>query len=741
MVANLDLRHDFLWFPATCKSSPHALQMLVVSPQMKKLPNRSSLLLPFAGVFAVACSGSSGGGAPPVAATATLNGTLRMPQVAPTNTGQGFVLNAPMVPGEVVVWLQPGKQIQDLDQDELVDKGMDHLRSGQGSMVVFHARRAEGRSSLRDGASEAECMEKATCDAVEAMKNMPGVLCASPNYMMQAIAQPNDTFYDKQWHYPQINMPQAWDVTQGSQNVIVAVLDTGIVSAHPEFAGRLVGGYDMISNPATARDGDGRDPDPEDVGDMGTPQGSSFHGTHVAGTIGANGNDGVGVAGVDWNCRLMTLRCLGQGGGTIDDIATAILYAAGLPNSSGALPPQRADVLNMSLGGPGLNPVLEQACNQAAAAGVLLVAAAGNDNTDQPSSPAAFDSVLSVGAVDLVGQRAPYSNFNNTIDIWAPGGDMTVDRNGDGFADGVLSTMADDQGNLFYKYLQGTSMACPHVAGVAALVKAADPSLTGSQIRSILLSSATPGNNLPNGGSVLDGLGAVQAASTGGGAPPSTPVLTAAMTVVDFGATDTTLSVALENAGIGNLTFVDGVANPPVPWLDGDVVEVTAGNNTDGDRLDLIADRTGLANGVEQTTVTLNYTDGTSTYSLALDVRLQVGQSTVADDTVFVLLIDPFTLEALYQAETTLGANFSFAMQSVEAGTYLLVAGTDRDNDDFLGDDGELFGAYPNLDTPTPIEIVADQNPGNLDFTLQELVTVQSLGLNNPANRTFRRLN
>jgi len=654
-----------------------------------------------------------------------------MPQVAPTFAGD---LDVPMVPGEVVVWFEPGTTSMDFEA-----AGYDFVR-GSGPMAVYHAHQAEGRSSRRDGAREQDCVEKATCDAADAMATMPGVRCASPNYVMQAFTNPNDTFYANQWHYPQINLPQAWDVTQGSSNVIVAVLDTGIVASHPDFAGRLVGGYDMISNPQTARDGDGRDPDPSDVGDLATPQGSSFHGTHVAGTIGANGNDGQGIAGVDWNCKLMTVRVLGAGGGTIDDIANGILYAAGLPNASGTVPPQRADIINMSLGGPGLSPVMEQACNQAAAAGVLLVAAAGNDNSDMSMSPASFDSVLSVGAVDLVRERAPYSNFSPTIDIWAPGGDMTADRNGDGFPDGVLSCGADDQGNLFFKFENGTSMASPHVAGVAALVLAANPSLTANDLRQILIGNADGGLSLPNNGRLVDAQAAVQAAATGGGAPPSAPVLVAEQSVVDFGAAGTQQSVRLENLGTGNLTFVDGAANPPVGWLDGTVFEDVANNGIDGDRLDLLADRTGLANGVEQTTVTLNYTDGNNPVSIEIAVRLQVGQSTVSADTVFVLLVDPATFETRYQTTTDGSNGFGFSFPEIEPGIYLLVAGTDRDNDDVLGDAGELFGAYPNIDQPIAIELLTGEALSTIEFGLQELATVQSLGLGGAPQQSFRRI-
>lgn len=695
----------------------------------KSLPTLA-LLLP--GLAAVACGGGGGGGTPPVR-TSTMSGRLRMPEVAPTaasTPAANMATLAPMVPGEVVVWLEPGADAALLAADtcELV-------RSGPGPIAVFRTPAAAGRSSVRDGASIADSCEQATCDAVAEMAAVPGVRCASPNYVLQPFLQPNDTYYDKQWHYPQINLPQTWDLTQGSANVIVAVLDTGIVSTHPEFAGRLIPGYDMISDPASAGDGNGRDPNPEDVGDQQTPQGSSFHGTHVAGTIGANGNDGQGVAGVDWNCKLMPVRVLGRGGGTVDDIANGILFAARLPNASGALPAQRADIVNMSLGGPGLSSVLEQACNQAAAAGVLLVAAAGNDNSDQPNSPAAFDSVLSVGAVDLVRQRAPYSNFAPSVDLWAPGGDMGVDRNGDMFPDGVLSTMADDAGNLFFKFENGTSMASPHVAGVAALVKAANPTLTAAQLRAVLIGSATGGLGLPNGGRLVDALAAVQQAQ---GGPAGSPALVATPAFVDFGATATTATVVFENRGSGNLVFDSFALTPPAAWIDGDLSDATPANGIAEDRLDLTVDRTGLANGVYQTVLTLNYLDGATPISVDVTFRLQVGASTQPDDTVFVLLVDPLTLETLYQTETRVGANFVFGFGSVAAGEYLLVAGTDRDNDDLLGDEGELFGAWPSLDNPQPIALEAGVNRGALDFALQELAAVQSLGQSD--RPSFRRL-
>ncbi|MBL8729947.1 MAG: S8 family serine peptidase [Planctomycetes bacterium] len=687
------------------------------------LPLRSLLLcLP----LGLAACGGGGGGSP---APASLAGTLRVPAVAPALLVSDEEALQPMRAGEVVVWLEPGAAPPDLTAD-----GLDLLRAPGGPIAIYRPRSTLTKYTLAQGASLADSCERATCLAALSLAGKPGVRCAQPNYLLQPCVLPNDMFFDKQWHYPQINLPQTWDITQGSANVIVAVLDTGIVSGHPDFAGRLIAGFDMISSAAAARDGNGRDSNPEDVGDLATPQGSSFHGTHVAGTIGANGNDGQGVAGIDWNCKIMPVRVLGQGGGSIDDIATGILFAARLANGSGQLPAQRADIINMSLGGPGLNPVLQQACDAAAAAGVLLVAAAGNDNTGTPGSPAAFDSVLSVGAVDLVKARAPYSNFSTTIDLWAPGGDMSADRNGDGFPDGVLSCAADDQGQLFFKFENGTSMASPHVAGVAALVKAANPALTAAQIRTLLINTSQPGSGLPNGGRIVDALAAVQAA---GGAPPTQPLLVATPTAVDFGTAGTSATVTLENRGTGNLVFQAATA-PAAPWLSFSSTDATPANGIDDDEFGFFVDRTGLANGVFQTVVTLNFLDGATPVTIDIAIRFQVGASTVSTDTVFVLLVDPITLATRFQADTAAGANFRFSFAGVPVGDYILVAGTDRDDDDLLGDAGELFGAWPNLDAPLILTLTGGENLASLDFGLQELATVQSVAAAGAA--TYRRL-
>lgn len=697
---------------------------------------RHSLLLcslPLA--LLAACGGGGGGGTP---TTGTLSGTLLVPSAAAlriddATAAQEFDGDArrPMVAGEVVVWLEPGQQPPDLTAE-----GLDLVRAWGGPIAVYQPRAAVAKSRLADGAALRDSAEYATCVGARHASGKPGVRCASPNYLVQATFTPNDTHFGKQWHYPQINLPQAWDVTRGSASVIVAVLDTGIKTLHPDFdPSRLVSGFDMISSAARARDGDGFDSTPEDEGDLATPQGSSFHGTHVAGTIGANSNNAAGVAGIDHFCKLMIVRVLGQGGGSTADIADGILYAAGLANSSGQLPAQRADVVNMSLGAPGLNTVLEQACNAASGAGCLLVAAAGNDNTADPGSPAAFASVLSVGAVDLAKARAPYSNFSTTVDIWAPGGDMTQDLNGDGFPDGVLSCGADDQGQFFFNFENGTSMASPHVAGVAALVKARDLSLNAAQIRAVLLNTTQAGSNLPNSGRVIDALAAVQAATTAA----TGPFLVATPSNVNFGASATTASVIFENRGTtspGSLVFV-GTSTLP-PWLSLAPANVTA-NNIDVDRIDFTANRTGLANGVHQSVVTVTFNNGATPFTTDLTFRLQVGSDASSNDTVFVLLVDPDTFETAFQTTTSAATGFAYSFAGVTPGSYLLAAGTDRNDDDDISDSAELFGVFPSLDQLLVIDVAAGDVISDLDFALQEQAEITSLATTR-VRPAFRRL-
>lgn len=366
----------------------------------------------------------------------------------------------------------------------------------------------------------------------------PEVEQAGLNYIRQILFTPNDPHYPLQRHYPQINLPQAWDVTTGA-NVIVAVVDTGLVFSHPDLQGQWVAGYDFIKDPVNAGDGDGIDPNPEDVGDN-PDGGSSFHGTHVSGTLAAATNNAVGVAGIAFGAKIMPLRVCGRTNCTDYDIEQAIRFAAGLANDSGTAPPRRADVINLSIGGPGFTPGSQAVYDQVRAAGVIMVAAAGNDGVSEMNYPAAFAGVIAVGAVDINKALAPYSNFGSWVSVVAPGGNLSQDVNGDGKPDGVLSTATSDGSGALvngYAVWQGTSMATPHVAGVAALMKAVAPSLTPPRFAELLTSGALTDDLGASGKDDLFGYGLINArkavTAVGGGSGGASRVIDSSL--LNFG--------------------------------------------------------------------------------------------------------------------------------------------------------------------------------------------------------------
>lgn len=329
------------------------------------------------------------------------------------------------------------------------------------------------------------------------LAQLPAVELAQPDWILQRQLTPNDPRYPSQWHYFApvanaygINLPSAWDITTGSPDVVIAVLDTGIIS-HPDLNGRTVAGYDFITNLATANDGDGRDANPTDPGDWCGVDPSSWHGAHVAGTIGAKSNNSSGVAGVNWQSKIQPVRVLGVCGGTFSDIVDAIRWSAGLsvPDVPDNATP--AKVINMSLGGSGsCEPMMQSAIDDAVNAGTVVAVAAGNSSSDALSfQPANCNGILTVAATTRTGNMAWYSNFGATVEISAPGGETNIRA-----TDGVLSTL--NMGTTVpltntYRYYQGTSMATPHVAGVASLLFSLRPDLTPAQVQLILQATAT----------------------------------------------------------------------------------------------------------------------------------------------------------------------------------------------------------------------------------------------------------
>jgi serine protease len=370
--------------------------------------------------------------------------------------------------------------------------------------------------------------------AREIMANDPDVLYAEPDRIMRIQLTPNDSRYSDQWHYYEatagLNLPSAWDKSTGS-GIVVAVIDTGY-RPHADLAGNLLQGYDFIDDTAVSNDGNGRDSDASDPGDAvaagecgpGQPaETSSWHGTHVAGTIAAVSNNGGGVAGVAFGAKVIPLRALGKCGGYTSDIADAIVWAAGGSVNGAPANGNPARVINMSLGGNGAcDTTTQNAVNGARARGTVVVVAAGNSNTDSSSfSPANCAGVIAVAATNRSGGRAYYSNFGSGVDVAAPGGDVRS-----GAANGILSTLNSGSGAPgadSLEYYQGTSMASPHVAGVVALMLAKNGALTPDEVESRLKGStrAFPAACAQCGTGLVDANAAVDAA--GGGTPPPPP--------------------------------------------------------------------------------------------------------------------------------------------------------------------------------------------------------------------------
>ena len=384
------------------------------------------------------------------------------------------------------------------------------------------------------------------------LAGLPEVAVVEPDVRVFPQVTPNDPRYGEQWHYwaPTArnygaNLPGAWDITTGAANVVVAVLDTGQLN-HADLAGRLTPGYDFVTRLFIAHDGDGRDPDPSDPGDWCNSV-SSWHGTHVAGTIGANSNNGLGVAGINWQSKIQHARVLGVCGGDISDITDGIRWAAGLSVPDAPPNPTPAKVLNLSLGGAGACGVgLQSAIDDAVKAGAVVVVSAGNDSADAADFlPANCNNVITVAATDRSGDMAHYSNYGSKIEIAAPGGETYLLEK----KDGVLSTL--NTGETVpeadtYGFYQGTSMAAPHVSGIVSLMLSVNPTLTPAQVVSILQSTATPFpagsgcNTTTCGAGLVNAMAAVTRAKGGPMAPTNVQVASASATQITLRWNDNT---------------------------------------------------------------------------------------------------------------------------------------------------------------------------------------------------------
>ncbi|AFE07003.1 S8A family peptidase [Corallococcus coralloides DSM 2259] len=546
-----------------------------------------------------------------------------------------------------------------------------------------------------------------------------GVKNAESNMRVRALAVPNDPLYSRQWHYKNMNLPAAWDLGTGSESIVVAVVDTGITS-HPDLNTRVLPGVDLISSLANAGDGDGVDTDPTDNGKDLPNGGSSFHGTHVAGTIGASSNNGVGVAGVTWSGRnILPVRVLGTQGGSLADIIAGITWSSG-----GSVPGVRANttparVINMSLGGDGsASTEMQTAINAANARGSIIVVAAGNENVNTSSSfPCNQQNVICVGATRFNGKRASYSNFGTQVDVMAAGGQTSEDRNGDSYPDGVLSTLPNSSNQPSYEWYQGTSMATPHVAGIVALMLAQDPTLTTADVEAILKETADTTSQCSEGcgAGLVDAYAAVLRAK-GGGDPSLPPKLAITTTQLSFtGASSQALTVRNNGGGTLQVSVAVSGTNASAVSVSSTSLSVPAYKST---ALNVSVTPGSLAPGSYVAQIDLTGASGAGTAQVL--VKFRVGATETKDAIIGFAYLDAagevqVDDDGIALVPASGGYNYSLKMTPRD---YLVLASIDDTGEGDYFDDGDRVGFWRDTTQVETVTVTRGKTTSGISFTL-----------------------
>lgn len=399
----------------------------------------------------------------------------------------------------------------DLSAEYVSDVVLVRFRDGATEAERAEARRLvraelEATYSLVPGLEKLRLRDAgvSVADAVQALSRLSFVQYAEPDYIVHAAVIPNDPQWPNLWGMTNIKAPQAWDTYTGDANLVVAIIDTGINRNHPDLAANIWINPGEVAGNGLDDDGNGYVDDVygwDWAYNDNDPMDGHGHGSHTAGTVGAVGNNGVGVVGVNWNIKLMALKFLNDSGsGTTSNAISALNYAVN----------KGVKVSNNSWGGGGYSQALFDAIENGKAVGHIFVAAAGNNGTNNDTSPfypASYtnDNLIAVAAIDVNDNKASFSNYGATsVDLGAPGVN-------------ILSTVL----GTGYSYYSGTSMATPHVAGAAALLYGLNPTWTYSQVRDRILSTARPIPALS--GKTVTGGTLDLAAAVAGSTPPPTP--------------------------------------------------------------------------------------------------------------------------------------------------------------------------------------------------------------------------
>lgn len=574
--------------------------------------------------------------------------------------------------------------------------------------------------------------------AIKHLSARDDVAFAHPNYLLDQTS--NDPRLPEQWHYNPIRVPQAWLLNQGDPNVLVAVLDSG-VGPHPDLEANVRRdlGFDAIEISRNFGPVSGRGDDPAVSGSNKT----SSHGTHVAGTIAAilgNARDGAGVAP---STSIMPVRVLGNtGSGSIEQIINGIYWAAGRSRVSNLPDPvRRADIINLSLGGFGNCPAaMEEAINFALGRGVIVIAAAGNETSSLNFMPAVCPGVISVAATNRHGQPAYYSNCGSHVAVAAPGGEVvpsSIDNSSSGpggttvprfqpgnasscrpdpatisaAGDGVLSTdyhFAGAQRSPRFQAMQGTSMAAPHVAGVAALMKSTDSGLTPSQFAALLGAgtltdrSAGPGWDAQAGRGLINARKAVEAVT--GGQQPIPGSLAATPANLSFGETAAQRTLTIEPRG-DNTGSLDTFAQSNAPWL---VSAQALDVDSAGFGLwEFGVDRTGLFEGLYQGNLSIQTTTGV-VGQVPVDLRVGALSETGRAGFLYLLIIDPLTggIVGLFGGSGFEG-HYLYETSGLVPGPYLLIAFSNVSYQFNICGQGEFCGYHPGSGTISPVSLAA----------------------------------